>query len=106
MSRACSALRAWLNLVLLPRSSPSLITTMARFCADSGRSASSTTAIIESNKCGSPFLRNDFSLIVIADNQQFVAIINLVSELQRRLLELIHVSANSERVIDQQDNFG
>ena len=107
----CNSANVFSNVALLPRSRPSLITTMMRFCPCIGRSASSTTARIASNRCGWPFflnsfsdasidfgivgpIRNDLRLLVVTDDQQFVAFENLVSKLARRLFKLIHVGAD------------
>src|SRR6266511_1944806 len=49
------------NEVLLPRSRPSLITTITRFCAGMARKACSITALAASKRCGWPFFRNSLS---------------------------------------------
>ena len=45
---------------------------------------------------------NDLGVVVIADNQQLVAVKNLIGKLEGGLFELVDVGANRQRVVDQQ----
>ena len=44
---------------------------------------------------------NDLSIIVIADDKQFVSIVNLVSELECRSFQLVDIRANRQRIVDK-----
>ena len=49
-------------------------------------------------------VRDDLSVVVVTDDEQLVAIVNLIREFERRGLELFDVRANRQRVIHQQND--
>ena len=48
-------------------------------------------------------VRNDFSIIVIADDQQLITIVDLISELEGSGFQFFHIRANGQRIVDEQD---
>src|SRR6185295_10805532 len=51
-------------------------------------------------------VRNDLRLLVVADNQKFVAFINLISKLAGSLFQFLNFGPNSQGVIHQQNDAG
>src|SRR5919112_4489559 len=48
-------------------------------------------------------VRDDLGVLVVAYDLDLVALVNLVSELARRLLQLLHVRAKAQGVVDEYD---
>src|SRR2546430_1589084 len=46
----------------------------------------------------------DLGVVVLANNQQLVAVINFISKFPRRRFQLLDVGANRQGVVDQQHN--
>ena len=45
-------------------------------------------------------IRDDLRVLVVTDDEQLIAFVNLVSELARGGFQLLHVRANRQRVVN------